>query len=429
MVVIIDIVIRDIKQLIRSPVQISLLILFPLALTGFFAFMYGGAEGGAIDSTFDLAIFNQDEINIEYQEEFTNISLPSNIFDIGFGKLLLNSLEQNNEFNITNTKFKVYNYESEEEMRNSLKNRVTDLGILIPRNFSLSILSGINYKNYLTEGEFLVQNTSYISTNVTLTIIGESNNQIFQNIQTEINLALQHFKEIFYNIELSAGHIDTINIPLTSNETTDFDYFLPGFIVFGLLLGISNISHIIGNERINGTLDRIKISKISNREYLIGLILAQSILLTIQSTVMIVSAYIFGFNGLGNAFYAIIICILTVIPTLGLGLLISSIDKTGSNASGISAILATPLGFLSGAFIPLPNIPLIKNIIPNVGEFRDLELWDLFPFNNSVMANRKILLLQYDLIDVMPEIILLLISGTLLLILGIISFSRVLNQD
>lgn len=429
MTVIIDIIIRDIKQVMRSPVQISLLVLFPLALVGFFAFMYGGNDVGTLGNSFDIAILNQDEIDIEYQNNFTSMSLPSNIFDIGFGELFVDSLEHNSDFNITNTFFTARFYDTEDELRNSVKSQVTSIGIIIPINFSQSILTGINNKNFLTEGEYLVNDILYINTNSTLTVVGESNGQIFQNVQTEINLALEQFKESFYDIGLSAGQFNIINIPLSSNTTSDFDYFLPGFIIFGLLLGISNISHIIGNERLTGTLERIKISNITNSEYLIGLILAQCIMLTIQSSVMIISAYMFGFNGLGNPFYAIIICVLTVIPTLGLGLLISSIDKTGSNASGISAILSTPLGFLSGAFIPLPSIPLIKNIIPNLGEFRDLEFWDLFPFNNSVMANRKILLLQYDLVEVLPEIILLLISGTILLILGIISFSRVINQD
>ena len=80
MVLAIDIAIRNLKQVLRSPPQLALIVLFPLGFMGIFAFMFGAPDLGN-QTSFLIAIVNQDEIEPGWKELFTSRVEPEVVLE------------------------------------------------------------------------------------------------------------------------------------------------------------------------------------------------------------------------------------------------------------------------------------------------------------------------------------------------------------
>ncbi|MFX0209436.1 MAG: ABC transporter permease [Candidatus Hodarchaeota archaeon] len=329
---------------------------------------------------------------------------------------------------MTESPIRVHEYTSLDKATNDIKSRKIILCLIIPRSFSQSVLSGLNYKINLTEGSPI--DSQFTKINTSIKIRGDSGYQTYQQLQTEISDALQLFTNHFYGIDFIGGQFSIHPEDMTSIAFTPFDYYIPGFLIFGVILGSASIGFIVGTERAHGTLDRLRISRLNPVEYLLGLSASQILVLSCQVAVMLIAAYLFGFQGKGNPIYSFLFGVLATIPAIGLGLIIAAIDKTGENAAGISAFLSAPIGFLSGAFLPLPEVVLIPNFLPTgTGETRALQLWDLNPLHQVVRAQSLILLSEYDISQLLTEIIFFFIGGGLIFLVGAMLFALRVFKD
>jgi ABC-2 type transport system permease protein len=302
---------------------------------------------------------------------------------------------------------------------------VVSIGIIIPSDFSFAVLSGLNAREILLTGQPIINDALILNQNLTINILGDPSFLAFQTGLTEVESALTSFKEQIYGIDVSAGNFVTTFENVVSYELTQFDYFISGFFTFGLILTSSGIAGIIGEERDYRTLERVKLSRVKPIEYLIGISLNQVVLATVQVGVMFAAAYLFGFRGQGNPIFAAIIAILTLLPVLGLAVFVTAFVPNGRDANGVIAIISAPIGFVSGAFLPVPEIPLIPNLVPDgAGSLRALQLWDFFPFHASTKAIRNILLFDHSFSQILPDLIFLIIGGLLFFFFGMIFFVR-----
>lgn len=421
---------RSIKQTIRSPARIALIIGFPLGFAAVFAFIFGGGDPGT-SSSFSIGVINADDESMiaSWQDEFVNYTKPwsenstLNPLTHGFGNFFIECLSGRTSLVITNKTFKIIEFDSPSESLLAVRSRAISLAVNIHFDFSLGMLSGINSRENIINGAPVVDDDLIRNRNLTIDLLGDPSYMVFQNVRTEFESALEIFKSYFFGIELNAGIISSDYQSITSSELSQYDYFLSGFFTFGLVISASSIAGILGNERTDQTLDRLKLSQMKPTEYLLGIGLAQITTSGIQLAMMFLAAYLFGFKGIGNPFSAYIVSLITILPILGLGFFVSALVPNGSDANGVIAVLSAPIGFLSGSFLEVPSIPLIANIIPDgLGGFRDLNLWDFFPFAPSVSAIRKILLFNYSLEQVIPELFFLVIGGLIFFLFGIIFF-------
>jgi len=430
MKVAIKVFIRSIKQVRRSPAQLALILAFPLIFVAAFAFIFGGGAEFLGSTTLEIGVINNDQIEPSWKNNFSPyVATDTNeILEKGFGEYFTNSLEGLTSIEITETPLRIHDYSSLDKATNDIKSRKIVLCLRIPRDFSQSVLSGLNYKINLTEGSPI--DPQLTNTNASVKIRGDSGYQTYQQLQTEISDALQRFTDHIYGINFIGGQFSIQTEDITSIAFTPFDYYIPGFLIFGVILGSASIGFIVGTERAHGTLDRLRITRMSPIEYLTGLSVSQIFVLSCQVAVMLIAAYIFGFQGKGNPIYSFFFGFLATIPAIGLGLIIAAIDKTGENASGISAILSAPVGFLSGAFLPLPEVVLIPDFFPTgTGEARALQLWDFNPFSQVVRAQNLILLSNYDISQLLIEFILFLLGGGLIFLIGAFFFALRVFRD
>lgn len=430
--IVLDVLIRNLKQLTRTPSSLGMVFAFPFIFVAVFSLIFSGG-GVSMQNTYSIGVVNQDIIDPSWTTIFEDQLGPNAqvLFDKGFGSFLLQSLENQTDLSIlTDFSYEVKMYSSVEELTDKVRDRTVTLGIVIPANFSRAILAGINHQQTL-QGNSLTNASEFASATATVEVVGDTSYQRFQNTQREFGKSLEQYYNLFTGVGYSGGEYHAVVESVTSYQLEQFDFFIPGFSVFVLVLGASNLAYVVGRERALGTLDRLRISSVEPATYLLGLSLAQYLILGTQVTVMLAGSYLFGFNGRGNPLEALVVAFMSIPAIMGLALLVAGLDKTGENANGIMAILSAPVGFLSGAFIPLPDATLVEGFVPDGhGGTRALSLWDFNPFQCAVRAESLILLNQYSLLEVWVELVFLVVGGAIIFLLGAGVFvTRVFQDD
>jgi ABC-type multidrug transport system permease subunit len=136
------------------------------------------------------------------------------------------------------------------------------------------------------------------------------------------------------------------------------DYVLPG--VIGIILQLITVTLMactIARERESGTLYQLMVTSLRRGEIVIGKILpylAISILLIL--VIILLTGWHFRVEFYQPGALALI-CFLFLLCSLGLGLLISALSKTQTQAIQFSVFFLLPVFILSGAFAPLEQLP------------------------------------------------------------------------
>jgi ABC-2 type transport system permease protein len=244
----------------------------------------------------------------------------------------------------------------------------------------------------------------------------------------------QYKKDVQSNATANAapdvgGGIFGDNIPvemlaLTGTQSfTMYDYMVPGLIVFSLLLQLSLISGSLVKDVETGLFDRLKLSKIRGFDLLFGTFLTWTFMTIGQLILFLIIAILLGFHyqgGIGSLGLAMFIGVLAGMASISLALVISSFTKTYVQAMSLGAILATPLGFMAGAFIPLPPQLL--------GEFgaQTYQIYELLPWTHAVKALRSVLTYGTGLSpNVIFQIYWLIVLTAIIFVIGVVTYSRV----
>jgi ABC-2 type transport system permease protein len=136
------------------------------------------------------------------------------------------------------------------------------------------------------------------------------------------------------------------------------DFVVPGIIGLILqLLTVTLMACTIARERESGTLYQLMITALRRREIVIGKMLPY---LVISSLLIVIIMLLSGWH-FGVAFHDLpvlgLVCLLFLLCSLGLGLLISALSRTQTQAIQFSVFFLLPVFVLSGAFAPLEQLP------------------------------------------------------------------------
>ena len=145
---------------------------------------------------------------------------------------------------------------------------------------------------------------------------------------------------------------------LYNPKTRFIDYVVPG--VIGLILQLITVTLMactLAREREAGTLFQLMVTSLRRREIVLGKVipyLAISVILILFIIVLTAWHFQVQFN---NPAALALICFLFLLCSLGMGLLISAISKTQTQAIQFSVFFLLPVFVLSGAFAPLEQLP------------------------------------------------------------------------
>ncbi len=136
------------------------------------------------------------------------------------------------------------------------------------------------------------------------------------------------------------------------------DYVTPGIIGLILqLLTVTLMACTIAREREAGTLYQLMVTSLRRGEIVLGKIIPY---LAISAIIIVLIIVLVGFH-FHVRFYSpgvlAVICLLFLLCSLGLGLVISAISRTQTQAIQFSVFFLLPVFVLSGAFAPLEHLP------------------------------------------------------------------------
>lgn len=379
-----DIVQLNFKQLIRDKKNLFFLLLFP----AIFMLIFGASFGGDLESDISIAIINHDGGAISNQ--FVNV-----IKDF-------NSSENEKLFT-------VYELDSESEAQKMLKNASVSTILIIPQGFASNV-----GENQSSLGELIIKgNTLDTDYGIASSVIAGITSEFSKEIVKEISG--QSVPEISLKCE-----------DLNLSSSSMFDLYAPGLIVFAIIMTITVVASNIATEEESGMIKRLKLSKMKTKDYVLGNLISWSFVGVVQVIIMLLVAVQLGFKwegGFYTLFLACIIGIFTTFSSVAVALIIVAISKNAKQASSISPIIAVPLSFIAGSFIPLPDC-----VIATING-QQVQIYEILPWNQAITAIRQVLTYGQGFNTIAMNLVIILIMGIILLAISILLFNRKISPE
>ncbi len=410
------------REFIRNKISIGLVFAFPL----FFLIIFNVSFGGTVitsGSTYDIAVINDDSgIPGDIAAVLNNTGFPQNWIEDGIGKNLTDiifDMRYEEDGKALFNRVVVDRADIDSAIENELS-----LVMIIPENFSLSILNILN-NNAKLRNQSSIPFLEVVS--ATIDMYGDERSQAFDISKTILQNLINTFIGFIGDVDFETGSIiiNTESILPVREDITIFDFIASGIFVFATILSTSYFAGLVLTDEENGVMDRYKVSLINPQKYTIAFSIFAFAIMMIQAVFLLASAYfLFGFKPAGSFIYAFIILVLLSLANLGFIFTAGAFFKSSDTAGSVIGFASSILGFASGSFMNMPKIVLIKNILPFTSGSPDLLLWDLLPWTHANNALKLVLLLDYNLSEVIGDLILLVIMGIVWYIIGLYYYSK-----
>ncbi|GAA0180624.1 ABC transporter permease [Clostridium sediminicola] len=255
---------------------------------------------------------------------------------------MINYLEETKKFKFENIK--------EEEVENKVANQEVDLVLEIPYGFTESIYNS-NVKELKIETIRGMDVTAWIESYLNyyiknmrdIAVASEGNREVFNKIydnfkNSELVLTKEKLKDEYVGKTVTQQGI--------------------GFFILFILIGCTSITKLILKEKNIKTYQRICSSPVTSREYVLGNVLANIIIILVQICLLLFGAFkILEINIHMPVWSLFIILMLFGLAAIGIGMVIVSFSKSSSEAGNLSTLIITPTCMLGGCFWPLSFMP------------------------------------------------------------------------
>lgn len=179
-----------------------------------------------------------------------------------------------------------------------------------------------------------------------------------------------------------------------SGARTEFETYVPGILVFAVVLLVFLAAMSVAREIESGTLRRLLLSRMRAVDFVAGTS-AYVVLVGIASVVatfLVASAL--GFRSQGPLWVAVAVGSVTALSVVGVGMTVAAFSRSVTQAFVIANFPLGLLMFFSGAIFPIPPLELVR-----LGG-RPLGPYDLLPPTHAVNALNKVLTLGAGARDV-----------------------------
>jgi ABC-2 type transport system permease protein len=384
---------KDLTELFRNRLGLVLLIVMPLFMMVMVGFIY--PSNGGVGSGLPVAIVNEDS-------GFGNSTILSQTFIVG--------LQQIN----SQTNFLAFsNVSSMTEVKDMVQRGDIQGGIVIPSNFSESIITG-------QQGSIIV-------------ITDNSNLQISQQINGYSQLYMEQLSTILaeHNVQMLNSTINQNNSlaivrpysvqqqGVVSGTTNIFDFVAPGIMAMTVMMSVmTGLPVAISQEKEIGTMDGMMVAPINRLSIILGKTLGQTARGLIQGVIILVLAVgLFGVTIHGSILLVFALLLLGVFSFVGLGIVITSFTKDQETAQMLMMTLMFPMMFLSGVFFPIQTMPWYMQ---DVSKF--------LPLTYASQALRKVMVLGAGIPAISTELIVLIVFGAVMTAIAVPVFRRMMTR-
>jgi ABC-2 type transport system permease protein len=375
---------KDLTELFRNRLGLVLLIVMPLFMMVMVGFIY--PSNGTI-TDLQVGVVNEDA-------GFNGVFLPSQGF--------LNGLKAiNNQTHL----LVMSNVSSVADIKDMVQRGQLQGGIVIPSNFSQSLMSG-------QQGTLII-------------VSDESNPQISATIQGALKAVFDAM-----GTSLAQQNLNTTNIAVikpfnvqtqgvVAGNPSYFDFIAPGIMAMTVMMSVmTGLPVAISQEKEIGTMDGMMVAPINRLSILLGKTMAQTARGLIQGVIILALAIgIFGVAVQGSILLVFALLLLGVFSFVGLGIVITSFTKDQETAQMLMMTLMFPMMFLSGVFFPIQQMPWYMQDISKV-----------LPLTYASDALRKVMVLGAGIPQITNELIILIAFGVVMIAIALPVFRRMMTR-
>jgi ABC-2 type transport system permease protein len=383
---------KDLMELFRNRLGLIMLVLMPIFMMSMVGFIYPSNNSL---SNVPIALANEDL-------GFGNSTVASQTF--------ITILQQ---INNSTGMMTLSNVSSLDEIRSLVQKGEVDGGIVIPSNFTSSIMSG-------DQGTVII-------------VTDQSNPQISAAMQAVLNgvfdqmgtmLAQQRVQSLnpAINASTALAIVKPYNIKTegaVSGHSSYFDFIAPGIMAMTVMMSVmTGLPAAISQEKEVGTLDGMMVAPINRLSIILGKTLAQTARGLLQGILILaLSVILFGVNIQGNILLVFGLLLLGVFSFVGLGVVITSFAKDQETAMMLMMTLMFPMMFLSGVFFPIQQMPWYMQ---GVSKF--------LPLTYASTALRKVMVLGAGIPEIATELTVLIVFGVVMTAIAVPVFRRMMTR-
>ena len=369
----------------RDILMLSLTLVFaPLFVYLYWMFFPGGS------TTFDVLVQNKD-IPVQRSDG----AIHSGGEDVVEA---LHTITYANEKPILNVLFVSDREEGDERLRD----HEAEVLLIIPEDFSSTLIARLQ---------------GSVVDSASITIVGDLTNPYYALAAVMVGSAVDEYGQLILGQQRP---IEYTEIPLgASAARSEFDLYVPGLMIFAVIMLIFLASMAVAREVEAGTLRRLQLTPMRSFDFLAGVSAALIVVAIAQVLLTFLAAQSLGFQSQGPLWVAILVGILTSFSIIGAGMVVASLSKSVSQAFVIANFPLALFMFFTNAVFPIQKIPLFT-----LGG-RTIGLWDFLPPTHAVVALNKVLNLGAGLADVVYELSALVILSVLYFAMGVWLFNRV----
>jgi ABC-2 type transport system permease protein len=233
------------------------------------------------------------------------------------------------------------------------------------------------------------------------------------------NLALTTIETYVQQATGQKALVNYIEKPLgASAARTEFETYVPGTLIFSVIMLIFLAAMTLAREIETGSLRRLKLTPMTSFELLGGISLALLLVGAASTLLSFMVALALGFKSQGPLWVAILVSVVASLSIIGLGMVVASLTRSVSQAFVVANFPLGLMMFFSGVIFPMPMVKLFTIA------GRTISLYDILPPTHAVAALNKILTLGASFGEVAYELIALVVLSVLYFLAGVWLFQR-----
>ncbi len=241
---------------------------------------------------------------------------------------------------------------SEQEVRDEVKQRKADIGLIVPKGFDQSVLSGNS-----AEWEFILghnQSKNLVGTMVLESYIDETNRMQAAIMTLGQTVVTAMVPDEASDKSASSEYVEKGNLNRTNKEYSAIQYYSATMMIMFLLFsGLTAASSLV-NERENHTLTRLQSTPITTGQIMLAKLLGNGILAGIQVFVIIVFTWlVYGVQWGESYVHLVLICIFAIVASMGLAFIVALITKSSKALGGAFSGFIGIMTFISGGMAPI----------------------------------------------------------------------------
>jgi ABC-2 type transport system permease protein len=390
---------KDLTELWRNRLGMVLLIVMPLFMMAMIGFIYPSST--TTISKMPVALVNQDQ-GFYNTTSGTNSTIPSQIF-IGY----LEGINNQAHMLILSKASTIA------DVKNKVQSGEIDGAILIPSDFSSSIISG-------EQGNLTI-------------ITDQSNPTIAATLQAALSAT---FDQI--GTAIAEGNVQNLNATVPANNylafvkpytiqtegvvsgnPSYFNFIAPGIMAMTVMMSVmTGLPVAISKEKEDGTMDGMMVAPIDRLSVILGKALGQTARGLLQGFIIMgLAVGLFAVIIHGSILLVVGLLLLGVFSFVGLGIVLTSFAKDQETAQMMMMTLMFPMMFLSGVLFPISQMPWYMQ---DISKF--------LPLTYASDALRKVMVLGAGIPDISTDLLIMIAFGVIMIAIAVPLFQRMMTK-